>query len=533
MFITISRPRLAGTANWTFQCALLAVGLLVTGCDSSGTPGVIGSVEGFAGAVVADEPRAATIGRDVLSAGGSAADAAVATYFALSVTMPSTAGLGGGGVCLAHHRETGETLAFDFLPRAGTDPRLAIPANTRGMAALHARFGVLQWAQLVGSAETLARFGTPTSRALARELETIGVDLLRDPEMALVFGDGSGGLLGEGDNLIQEQLANTLARIRQAGGGELYVGQFARVFAESAQAIGAPLTLQALQASVPTVAPAFGVDYGSHVLYMPSPPADGGITTAQMISMIDDDGGFDGSEADRARLISWASERVFLDRQSWMGPGGASTQTAEQLLSDAHIASLEEALPTAPAAAGPLENSWATGFVTADRNGDMVACAVTMNTLFGSRRMVPGSGIILAPGPNEQGMDFTALGPVILANPYTKHTYFAGAASGGEAGISALANVFLRVNDAEEALEAAMLAKRVHHNGVPDTVFYEAGIDPGVLAAADPGSTPAAQTQILGRVNAIWCPQALFSHPEFCQAAADPRTFGLAIVLAE
>jgi gamma-glutamyltranspeptidase/glutathione hydrolase len=108
----------------------------------------------------------------------------------------------------------------------------------------------------------------------------------------------------------------------------------------------------------------------------------------------------------------------------------------------------------------------------------MVACAVTMNTLFGSRRMVPGSGIILAPGPNESGVDFTALGPILMSNPYTKHTYFAGAASGGEAGITALANVFLRVNDAEQALEAAMLAKRVHHSGAPDALFYEPGVDP-------------------------------------------------------
>ncbi len=533
MSITIARLFQAGAAGRTFQCALLAAGLMAAGCETSGPPGVIGSVQGFAGAVVADEPRAATIGRDVLGAGGSAADAAVATYFALSVTMPSTAGLGGGGVCVAHHRETGETLAFDFLPRGAADPKVAVPANVRGMAALHARFGVLQWAQLVGAAETLARFGTPMSRALARELETIGPNILRDPEMALVFGDGTGGLLGEGKNLVQAQLANTLSRIRLGGGGELYVGQFARVFAESAQAIGAPLTLQSLQASVPKVAPAVAVDYGSHVLYLPSPPAAGGITTAQMISMIDDEGGFDGSESDRDRLISWASERALLDRQSWLGPGGTTVQNAETLLSESHIAALESGAPQSTAAPGPLENAWATGFVTADRNGDMVACAVTMNTLFGSRRMVPGSGVILAPGPNEQGVDFTALGPVILANPYTNHTYFAGAASGGEAGISALANVFLRVNEAEQQLEAAMLAKRVHHNGVPDTLFYEPGIDPGALAAADTGGAPAVQVPVLGRVNAIWCPESLFRAPEFCQASADPRTFGLAIVLAE
>src|SRR5262249_48757175 len=149
--------------------------------------GLYGAVSGFAGAAVADEPRAAVIGRDVLGANGTAADAAVAMYFTLAVTLPSSAALGGGGICLAHDHEKKETLALDFLPRAAPGGGVALPGNARGMAALHARYGRLKWSQLVSPAENLAAAGTPASRALAREVATAGDKLLNDPEVARIF----------------------------------------------------------------------------------------------------------------------------------------------------------------------------------------------------------------------------------------------------------------------------------------------------------------------------------------------------------
>ena len=122
-------------------------GFSLFGDDEDKTPkGELGFVSGFLGGVAADEPRAALIGRDVLSAGGSAADAATAVFFALSVTMPSSASLGGGGVCLAYDNRTKKTEALDFLPRApraipaGTPRPSAVPGNVRGFFVLHAKY---------------------------------------------------------------------------------------------------------------------------------------------------------------------------------------------------------------------------------------------------------------------------------------------------------------------------------------------------------------------------------------------------------
>ncbi|MEX1107838.1 MAG: gamma-glutamyltransferase [Dongiaceae bacterium] len=510
--------------------ALLTLGA----CESDAPPGLSGSVEGFAGAVVADEPKAATIGRDVLSAGGSAADAAIATYFALAVTMPSTAGLGGGGVCLAHDQEARTVEAIEFLPRNAPAGQVAVPANVRGMAALHARYGVLPWAQLLGSAEQLARFGTPISRALSRELANVGAALLRDPEMARVFANADGTPLVEGQNLIQPELATTLSRLRQNGAGDLYVGAFARSFAEAAQSIGAPLTLEALQATVPNYSPAAKLPYGNHILYVAPPPAGGGIATAQIIGVIDAEGSFDDdSEVTRAHLIAEASKQVFAMRERSADSSALSSERIAAMEAQFNPDQATPATSFGSSFGGTIDNPWSTGFVTADQNGNMVACAVTMNTLFGAKRMAPGTGIILAPATDAAGAGYRSLGPVILANPHSGMSYFAGAASGGETGITALANLFLRVADAEQDIDAAILQPRVHHNATPDMLFYEANMDPTLLSALQQRSHALEQGSILGRVNAIWCPDTLKNGAETCRAAADPRTFGLAIILDE
>ncbi len=113
-------------------------------------------IDGFRAGVVADEPRAALIGRTVIAGGGNAADGVVAAYFAMAVTLPSVAGLGGGGICIAHDADKKTTDVIDFLPRAAAGGAVAVPGNVRGMAALNARYGKLQFAALVGPAESLA-----------------------------------------------------------------------------------------------------------------------------------------------------------------------------------------------------------------------------------------------------------------------------------------------------------------------------------------------------------------------------------------
>ena len=530
-------------------CAALTSAFLV-GCESAPPPGTIGSIEGFAGAVAADEPRAALIARDTLSAGGNAADAAVALYFALSVTLPSTAGLGGGGTCLIHD-PTGaqpqgrQTVALDFLPRPTPDGRVAVPGNVRGMAALHARYGRLRWEQLLSPAENLARFGTPVSRALAREITTAGEKLLRDPEVRRIFAGPGGALIAEGDVFRQVELAAVLAQIRLKGAGALYTDQLAARLAEAAQSIGAPLTPEALRGAAPAFRDTTRIGFGNHSLHVSQPPAAGGVVTAALLQMLTEGHAIESVPAEeRAHLFAEASARAFIDRDRWMAEDGSSREPAAALVSLERAESLMDGykadVATAGADAGatsaqmgsPPENPWATGFVVVDNAGAAVACNITMNDLFGSGRMAPGTGIILAPAPRERPGSI-ALGPMIMANEQTGRVFYAAAASGGPTAPTAMAGVFLRAAVEGQSLETAIEAKRLHHNGVPDIVFHEAGESDETLTALTQRKHTVREAGILGRVNAVWCPGGLPTRPETCEARSDPRANGLATILAE
>jgi gamma-glutamyltranspeptidase/glutathione hydrolase len=144
--------------------------------------------------------------------------------------------------------------------------------------------------------------------------------------------------------------------------------------------------------------------------------------------------------------------------------------------------------------------------------------------------MAPGTGILLAPAPNDRGAGYRALGPVLLANKSTGEFFFAGAASGGETAATALAQVFVRVAEAKQSLADAEAAPRFHHNGSPDLVYTESIDRSQSESSLTQRGHQIQQIDSIGRVNAIWCPKSLQRDSASCSADADPRAFGLAVV---
>ncbi len=414
------------------MAAALSLSLLA-GCGSDRPVGSVGYVKGFGGAVAADEPRAVLAARDVLSAGGTAADAAVALYFSLAVTLPSTASLGGGGACVVHDPATKTTEVLDFrAPAASGGGQLAVgvPANARGFFALQAKYGKMRWESLLAGPERMAREGVAVSRALANDLAQGSTRLVGDPEARRVFFRDDGHVLAEGDRMENYDLAATLSWLRRAP-GEFYVGQLARQVAAAADTVGAGLTATDMRNLRPRFIPGETLALGHDTAYLPPP-----------------------RRAEAARTA-------------------VRTQ----------LASASGDVP----AFTPADKAPGTGFVVLDSYGGAVACAVSANGLFGTGRMAPGTGMLLAAAPSGAPPAV----PVMLVNPNNDEVHFA-AAAGGSGDPS---------SDVMAALRASAGGRSVGQ----------------VVAGA------------ASRVNAFACDGK--PSVKACAAATDPKGFGYSVVL--
>ena len=495
-----SRPSLPSTGT---ALAAILLPILLGSCENTRSVASDATqIQGFRAGVVADEPRAALIGRTVISGGGNAADGVVAAYFAMAVTMPAAAGLGGGGICIAHNAEEKTTDVIDFLPRAAAGGAVAVPGNVRGMAALNARYGKVQFAALVGPAESLATTGAPVSKAMARDLQQYGHLLADDPTLQATFQRLDGTQLVEGDNMRPVDLAATLGQIRAQGVNSFYSGLLGQKLVEGAQARGAPLTIDDLRNYKVTIGAPLETLFTDLSLYVAQPPASGGIITAQALAMLS---GGDNSPNGQAAI----SQDIMAARAGWMQPDGSTTVPPADLLSPDKV----RAMAAQTSVGLPQENTSAASVVAIDSDGIAVACTFTMNAPFGSARVAPGTGIVLAPAPNDQGVGYSTLSPVMLASQYNGQVYFRSGAAGGAAGALAEALVLDGVMQRAMPLDQAMQLPRAFDAG--DQRFDE---NAGVR---------------IGRLNAIFCGGGVPSDPDSCQLRNDYRGNGLASILGE
>ena len=515
----------------TWSCIAI---LLLSACNFSPKSRVIEPgqfIEGFVGGVSADEPLAAITAREVLARGGTAVDAAVALTFALSVTYPVAASLGGGGVCLVYDAATDIVEAIDFLPRAPlAGGAIAIPGTVRGVAALHSRYGRLPWSDLITPAEVLARRGHPVSRALASRLRDVQTSILGNSGLNVLFGiDGSSEILREGDPLTQIALSAVLAQIRLRGASEFYLGQAAVNLVSGARKKGGVLSLADMRASIPMWRESVSIRNERLSVYTMPAPIMGGVIAGQIWAMNLDEGRvFNTGQEERSHLFAEAASRAYMDR------GNAAARPLSNFRAHTLMRSYRPDKHTRLSVEGiqpvNVENLelGTTSYVVADREGSAVACTLTMGRELGTRMFDPITGIIFV--PPLTGDDLAFLSAILVIDKELGEVVLAISASGNAAAPAAIGKALVGLSLEDLNVRDQLDQSRILHLGQPDVTLVEPGIDASVSKSLRAREHILREVPLLqGRVNAIHCPNGIPNGQSSCQFISDRRSFGLAL----
>jgi gamma-glutamyltranspeptidase/glutathione hydrolase len=457
------------------------------------------------GIVVSQSRTAATAGAEILAAGGTAVDAAVATALALAALEPWNSGLGGIGFMVVHRAGADRAEAVDFGPIAprGLDPTafpltgatktelftwpqvegdrnihgplcFAIPSAVRGYAAAIERFGRMPWRELVAPAVALAREGLPVDWFTTVKVSAAAAELRLYGESRRVWlPDGLPPVCPpERDiaHLPLGHLPETLDRLAAAGPDDFYSGDIARSIAADVDAAGGALSAADLAQCRARVMPALAIPYRDAVLQS-APGMTAGPTLAFVVERL--------------------ARRRF----------GATPDAA---YFDAVIEALGEAYRDRLDHAGDVETAapTSTTHITAiDREGTIAALTTTLLSSFGSRYVLPGTGILMNNGvmwfdPRPGRPNSLAPGKRALTNMCPAvamrdgRPWFGVGASGGRRILAAVLQMASFVVDF--AMDPATAA---HHPRIDESGTDRLGIDrrlsPPIVEAllAKPGAT--------------------------------------------
>jgi len=379
-------------------------------------------------------PLATKAAMEVFAKGGNAVDAAVAIGLTMGVVDGHNSGIGGGCFMLIRLPD-GKVVALDgreMAPaRAHRDMFLhdgkavsqwsktgplasGIPGSLAVYDHVLRRYGKLKLADVILPAAEIAERGFPIDPVWAWKLKAVTQYVKKFPYSAAVLLKGDGSPLLAGDVMVQQDLAKTYRAIAREGIRHFYHGDFARKTAAWMTANGGLITAEdfanyRFKEREPIV-----TSYRGHTIYGFPPPSSGGAHVAQILNMLE---GFDiakMSEVERIHVIIEAMKLAFADRAHWLGdadfadvPRGLVDRGYARELAGKISKMKATKVPshgTPPRAAEDLFNKHTTHFTAADESGLWVACTATVNTSFGSKVLIPGTGVVM----NNQMDDFSA-----------------------------------------------------------------------------------------------------------------------------
>jgi gamma-glutamyltranspeptidase/glutathione hydrolase len=476
------------------------------------------------GIVVSVCPIASRIGCEVLQQGGNAADAAIATAFALAVTWPEAGNIGGGGFMMVYRpaTETDAPIA-QFIDYRETAPAAVTkdsfsnkpssyllagtPGTVRGLrlAYEHCGSAKLPWKSLVMPAAKLAREGFTVNAALAASLNSGLKNTKEFPEFRRVYGKGDGSAWQAGDRITLPQLGRTLQEIAERGPEVFYQGRVAHLIAEEMRLGHGLMKLDDLRNYEARLRQPLTGTFKDLTIYAPPPPSSGGVALLEMLNILEN---FELKSAERwsapmVHLIVESMRRAYADRARYLGDPDFSEPPIQKLLEKSYGTELAGTIDPQKASSSESVAPWTkvaetggqtTHFSVIDEDGMAVSNTYTLEQSFGGKIVVRGAGFLLnnelgdfnpKPGvttskgligtpPNEAAPRKRPLSSMtpIIATRDGKAVLVIGS-PGGRTIINTVTQVFLNRVGFGMTLRQAVDAPRLHHQWFPDAIRAE------------------------------------------------------------
>ncbi len=478
-------------------------------------------------AVATVNPYATQIAMDVVARGGNAIDAAIAAAFTLGVVDGHNSGIGGGCFILVRLAD-GRILAIDgremapaaasrdmFVVNGKADPELSrtgplasgIPGSVAALDKVQKLGGNLKFRDVILPAADLAEKGFAISPALADRISATAGNLEKFPASAAIYLDKDKKPLPAFSQLQQKDLAATYRAIAKQGPRYFYNGDFAKKTGRWMAANGGIITDKDFANYQVKMRKPIVSEFAGYKLYGFPPPSSGGVHVAQILNILEQ---FDLDKlapAERYHLIAEAMKFAFADRAHWLGDSDF-TKVPLSLADKRYAQTIAQKISLDKATADILPgnpdvdiqhlmNKHTTHIAAADLDGNWVAITATVNTSFGSKVVIPGTGVVL----NNQMDDFSA--QVGAANAFglvgsdanaiaprkrplssmsptlvfkDGEPVMALGAAGGPTIISQVVQTLLYSLNDSMPVEKAMAQARIHQQWNPNVLFVEAAM---------------------------------------------------------
>ncbi len=508
--------------------------------------------------VVGPERLASEAGLIMLNQGGNAIDAAVATGFALAVTLPRAGNIGGGGFMLVHLAAENRNVFIDYremapaaatrdmflTPEGKVDKRLAyfshkasgVPGTVAGLIHALEQYGTLPLETVIQPAIDLAANGFIMDITLHQNLSARAERLAQDPETKRIFLREGGEAPAIGSLFKQPDLAGTLQRIADKGLEGFYAGKTAELIASDMAANDGLITQEDLASYVAVErTPVTGQFRGYDIVSAP-PPSSGGIHVIQMLNILEpyplETWGH--NSAQYLHHVIEAMKLAYADRSEHLGDPDRMEAPIDFLLAKDYattrrgIINSAQATASAKIAAGVMpapESPDTTHYSVADSAGNVVSNTYTLNFSFGSHITIPGTGILMnnemddfaaRPGfPNAYGLvqgeknsvapgrrPLSSMTPTLIFRD--GEPWLATGSPGGSLIITAVMQTVLNAMTFDMNIAEAAAAPRIHHQWMPDRVLIEPGISRDTLDILEGmGHNIETTRRTLGRTNSI------------------------------